>query len=41
MAEEYDVPKDLKYTKNHEWIRIEGSIGVIGVSDFAQKQLGI
>ncbi len=40
MAEEYDVPKDLKFTKNHEWIRVEGSIGVIGVSDFAQKQLG-
>ena len=40
MEEDYEIMKDLKYTKNHEWIRVEGNVGVIGVSDFAQKQLG-
>jgi glycine cleavage system H protein len=33
-------PADLKYTKDHEWIRLEGETGVVGVTDFAQKQLG-
>jgi len=33
-------PSDLKYTKEHEWIRVEGAIGVIGITDFAQQQLG-
>ena len=33
-------PADLKYTKEHEWIRVEGSTGVIGITDFAQQQLG-
>jgi glycine cleavage system H protein len=32
-------PKDLKYTKNDEWIRVEGDQGTIGISDFAQDQL--
>jgi len=32
-------PEDLKYTKTHEWIRVKESIGVIGVTDFAVKQL--
>lgn len=40
MSEKYDIPKDLRYTRNHEWIRVEGDTGVIGVSDYAQKQLG-
>ena len=40
MAEEFEIDKDLKYTKNHEWIRVEGDFGLVGVSDFAQKQLG-
>jgi len=31
---------DLKYTKDHEWIRLEGDIGVVGISGFAQEQLG-
>lgn len=31
---------DLKYTKEHEWIRLEGDIGVIGISEHAQEQLG-
>ena len=34
------VPADCRYTKEHEWIRIEGPLGVIGVTDYAQKQLG-
>lgn len=33
-------PEDLKYTKDHEWIRIENTTGTIGVTDFAQKELG-
>lgn len=33
-------PSELKYTKEHEWIRVEGSAGVIGITDFAQQQLG-
>lgn len=31
---------DLKYTKEHEWIRVEGDTGTIGITDFAQQQLG-
>lgn len=34
-----NYPKDLKYTKNDEWLRIEGNIGAIGISDYAQDQL--
>jgi len=33
-------PKDLKYTKDHEWIKIEGDTALIGITDFAQKELG-
>ena len=33
-------PADLKYTKDHEWIRIEGGAGRVGITDYAQKQLG-
>jgi glycine cleavage system H protein len=33
-------PADLKYTKEHEWIRIEGETGTVGITDFAQQQLG-
>jgi glycine cleavage system H protein len=33
-------PADLKYTKDHEWIRIEGGQGKVGITDYAQKQLG-
>ena len=35
-----NVPKDLKYTKDHEWVKIEGDIAVIGITDFAQGELG-
>jgi glycine cleavage system H protein len=34
-----NIPTDLKYTENDEWIRVEGSAGAIGVTDFAQDQL--
>jgi glycine cleavage system H protein len=34
------IPENLKYTKDHEWIRIEGEIGHIGITDFAQGELG-
>ena len=34
------VPDDLKYTKEHEWSRVEGDVVVIGVTDFAQSELG-
>jgi glycine cleavage system H protein len=33
-------PADLKYTKDHEWVRIDGDKGTIGITDYAQKQLG-
>ena len=33
-------PSDLKYTKEHEWIRVDGNTGTIGITDFAQQQLG-
>jgi glycine cleavage system H protein len=35
-----NIPADLKYTKDHEWVKIEGDIATIGVTDFAQKELG-
>lgn len=35
-----NLPKDLKYTVDHEWIRIEGDIATVGVTDFAQGELG-
>ena len=33
-------PADLKYTKDHEWIRVDGDSGVVGITNFAQLQLG-
>jgi glycine cleavage system H protein len=33
-------PADLKYTKDHEWVRVEGDTGSIGITNFAQQQLG-
>ena len=35
-----NVPKDLKYTKDHEWIKIDGEIATIGITDFAQGEVG-
>ena len=34
------IPKDLKYTNDHEWVRVEGDIAVVGITDFAQGELG-
>ena len=34
------IPDNIKYTKDHEWVRVEGKIGIIGVTDFAQGELG-
>jgi glycine cleavage system H protein len=34
------IPQDLKYTKEHEWIRVEGDTGTIGITDYAQHELG-
>ncbi|CAA7195702.1 glycine cleavage system protein GcvH [Chryseobacterium potabilaquae] len=35
-----NTPSELKYTKDHEWIKIEGNIAIIGITDFAQGELG-
>ena len=35
-----NIPAELKYTKDHEWVRIEGNIAVVGITDFAQGELG-
>ncbi|MBE50908.1 MAG: glycine cleavage system protein H [Flavobacteriales bacterium] len=35
-----NLPDKLKYTKDHEWIKIEGNIATVGITDFAQKELG-
>ena len=34
------IPEDLKYTKDHEWLRVDGDLAVIGITDFAQSELG-
>jgi len=34
------IPADLRYTKEHEWVRVEGDIGTVGITDYAQDQLG-
>lgn len=34
------TPAGLKYTKEHEWIKVEGNVGLVGITDFAQDQLG-
>lgn len=33
-------PEDLHYTQSHEWVRIDGDVGTIGITDYAQKELG-
>jgi glycine cleavage system H protein len=35
-----NIPSNLKYTKDHEWILLEGEVATIGITDFAQKELG-
>src|SRR5919205_4656489 len=34
------VPENLRYTKDHEWIRVEGEVGTVGITDHAQEELG-
>jgi glycine cleavage system H protein len=38
--EHMNFPADLKYTKEHEWIKIEGDVAIVGITDFAQSELG-
>ncbi len=40
MGKTITVPDQLKYTKDHEWILVEGGIGVVGITDYAQGELG-
>jgi glycine cleavage system H protein len=35
-----DTPEELKYSKDHEWIRVDGDVGTIGITDYAQGELG-
>lgn len=35
-----NIPKDLKYTKEHEWVKVDGDVLVVGITDFAQSELG-
>ncbi len=35
-----EFPKDLKYTKEHEWVKVDGSIATVGITDYAQDSLG-
>ena len=35
-----NIPSELKYTKDHEWVKIDGDTAIVGITDFAQKELG-
>lgn len=35
-----NIPAELKYTKDHEWVKVEGDVAIIGITDFAQSELG-
>ncbi len=35
-----NIPKDLKYTKDHEWIKVDGNVATVGITDYAQGELG-
>lgn len=35
-----NIPAELKYTKEHEWVKMEGNVAVIGITDYAQSELG-
>ena len=35
-----NIPADLKYTKDHEWVRMEGDVAIVGITEFAQGELG-
>jgi len=35
-----NIPAELRYSKEHEWVRVEGKVAVVGITDFAQEELG-
>ena len=35
-----EIPKDLRYAETHEWVRVEGDVAYVGITDYAQEQLG-
>jgi len=35
-----NIPSELKYTKDHEWVKVEGGVATVGITDFAQSELG-
>ncbi len=35
-----NIPQDLKYTKDHEWVKVDGDVATVGITDFAQGELG-
>lgn len=37
---EMNIPADLKYTKDHEWLKVDGDVATVGITDFAQNELG-
>jgi len=39
IVDGYEILKDRLYTKTHEWIKIDGEIGIVGITDYAQKEL--
>jgi len=39
-TKQMNIPANLKYTKDHEWISLEGDVATVGITDFAQKELG-
>ncbi len=38
--DQYQISENLKYTKEHEWVRIDGPLAVVGITDYAQQQMG-
>ncbi len=40
MEIKVEIKDDLKYTKEHEWVRVEGDVATVGITDYAQKELG-
>ena len=39
-AEEPQIPQELQYTEQHEWISLDGDVGTVGITDYAQSQMG-
>ena len=40
MEDSVNIPAELKYTKEHEWVKLDGNIATIGITDWAQGELG-